>query len=88
MNVQNKTITCYKENTKMNSNGNLIVMSQWPFYYFLVSAIKAMGTALAQIKYTQFRGQGMRRVLCGGGRWALVNRAKSFSSQKDVNGNA
>ena len=47
-----------------------------------------MGTVLAQIKYTQFRGQGMKRVLCGGGRWALVNRAKSFSSQKDVSGNA
>ena len=31
-----------------------------------------MGTHLAQIKYTLFRGQGMRWVLCGSGRGALV----------------
>jgi len=37
-----------------------------------VSVIKAMGTDLAQIKYTLFRGQEMRRILCGSGRWALV----------------
>lgn len=71
--VQNKTITCYKENKKMDRKGNLIVMAQLPFYYLLVSTTKTVSTDLGLAKQhtPSLEDEGWGECLCGG-RWAPV----------------